>query len=92
MSGQLVFRSDPAAFPLMPSSHVYEDIDTNAVELAQSIQYMTTPAPDSQALLHDFRRHTMPMFVDPGNITSYLQKLGNFEHSHSEDVYLDTSR
>ena len=92
MSGQLVFRSDPAAFPLMPSSHVYEDIDTNAVELAQSIQYMTTPAPDSQALLHAFRRQTMPLLVEPGNINSYLQKMEDFENSHYEDVYLEASR
>jgi zinc D-Ala-D-Ala carboxypeptidase len=91
MSGQLVFRARPAAFPLLSASPVFEDIDTSAVELARSIQYMTTPAPDSQALLNAFRRQTMSLLVDSGNMNAYLQKMENFENSHYEDVYLESS-
>lgn len=92
MSGQLVFRSTPAAFPLIPLQHLYEDIDTNAAELAQSIRYMTTPAPDSRALLNAFRRQSIALVVDSGNINSYLQKMENFENSHYEDVFLEADR
>ena len=91
MSGQLLFRSNPAAFQFMPVSYLYEDIDTNAVELAQSIQYMTTPAPDSQSFLNAFRRQTLSKIVDSGNMNSYLRKMENFENSHDEDVYLEAS-
>jgi len=87
MGGQLVLRGNTA--PLSVASNVYEDIDTSAVELAQSIQYMTTPAPDSKALLRAFQRKNVSLIVDSGNVNTYLQKMENFENSHMEDLFLE---
>jgi hypothetical protein len=96
MSGQLVFRSRPVVLPValpvelpgLPQTNVYEDIDTDAVEIARSIQLMTTPAPNSQAILDAFKRQKLASLADSGNLNTYLQKMENFEISHFEDMFL----
>jgi zinc D-Ala-D-Ala carboxypeptidase len=87
MGGQLVMRGDSKIVPQM--LNIYEDIDTSSVDLAQSIQYMTTPAPDSKALLHAFQHQNVSLVVDSGNLNTYLQKMENFESSHIEDMFLE---
>jgi D-alanyl-D-alanine carboxypeptidase len=67
---------------------VYEDIDTDAVEIAQSIRHMTTPAPDLQVILDAFKRRELASLADSGNLNTYLQKMENFENSHYEDKFL----
>lgn len=86
MSGRLVFRANSALFPGTPLPNVYEDIDTSAAELARSVRYMTTVAPDSQALLNAFKRRNLS--TDSGNLDTYIQKMQNFEISHNEDMFL----
>ncbi len=88
MSGQMAIRSNVSQ-PLAPLlSNTYEDIDTNALELAKSIQYMTTPAPDSGEILRAFARQGKAILADSDNLQNYLQKMENFENSHYEDVFL----
>ena len=53
-------------------ANTYEDIDTNALELAQSIQYMTTPAPSLAEILRVFEQHTRAILVDSDNLENYL--------------------
>jgi hypothetical protein len=86
MGGQLVLRDDLTPHQVL--SNVYEDIDTTSVDLEQSIRYMTTPAPDSAALLRAFERQNVSLIVDSGNLNTYLQKMKDFEDSHIEDVFL----
>jgi len=51
MSGQMAMRAPISNPSVSTLANTYEDIDTNALELAQSIQYMTTPAPNSAEIL-----------------------------------------
>jgi hypothetical protein len=67
---------------------VYEDIDTDAVEIAQSIRYMTTPAPNLQVILDAFKQQKLASVADSGNLNTYLQKMENFENSHYEYMFL----
>ncbi len=88
MSGQLVFRSFPVAFPGLPVTNIYEDIDTDAIEIARSIQLMSSTAPDSQLFLDAFKRKELSLQVNSGSLDVYLQKMQNFENSHHEDKFL----
>lgn len=87
MSGQLVLRPLENQVPV-----VLEDIDTNALEFAASIEYMSTPAPDSGEILRAFRAKQHQPIVDSGNLKSYLRKMANFESPHYDDVYLDKEK
>ena len=92
MSAQMAIRSN-ISHPLPPVlSNTYEDIDTNALELAKSIQYMTTPAPDSGEILRAFERQGKAVLADLDNMQNYLQKMEDFENSHYEDVFLAPSQ
>jgi hypothetical protein len=84
MSGQLAFRLQE---PL--SANVYEDIPTRPEELAQSLEYMTTPSPDAAAYLRLFRGRTVAHKVKASELDQYLEKMHNFETEHFDDVYLD---
>jgi D-alanyl-D-alanine carboxypeptidase len=87
MGGQLVMSGGSSLVPQM--SNIYEDIDTSPVELAQSIQYMTTLAPDSIALPHAFQRQNVSLIIDSDNLNTYLPKMENFESSHIQDMFLE---
>ncbi len=89
MSGQLMFRPDPAHLATAGVADVFEDIDASAVELARSIQFMSTPAPDSGKLLAAFRRKGREAGRGSGNLDTYLRKMDNYEHAHAEDVFLE---
>jgi len=88
MSGQMAMRAPISNPSVSTLANTYEDIDTNALELAQSIQYMTTPAPNSAEILRAFEQHTRAILADSDNLQNYLQKMENFESSHFEDVFL----
>ena len=77
----------PEVLPLVFSND-YEDVNTNALELAQAIQQMNTPAPDKEAFISAFQNVTKPTLADSNDLKSYLQKMENFENTHHEDVYL----
>jgi hypothetical protein len=90
--GKQVFRFEQTTTPASEVSNVYEDIDTSASEIAESTQYMTTPASDSEALPDALQQRSMSMPVDSGNLQSYLQKMENFERYHREDVFLSKDK
>ena len=77
----------PEVLPLVFSND-YEDVNTNALELAQAIQQMNTPAPNKEAFISAFQNVTKPTLADSNDLKSYLQKMENFENTHHEDVYL----
>ncbi len=89
MGSRLVWRS-----PEQPVSVVYEDMSTNPTEMFKSIQFMSTPAPDSANLLNAFKARSSSMLVDTKttNLQEYLQKMQHFENTHFEDIYLDQTR
>ena len=92
MSAQMARRSNIPQLPPPVLANFYEDIDTNALELAKSIQYMTTPAPDSGEILRAFARQGKAVLADLDNMPNYLQKMEDFENSHYEDVFLAPSQ
>ena len=88
MGGHVTMQARlPEALPLVFSND-YEDVNTNALELAQAIQQMNTPAPDKEAFVSAFLKGTKPMLAESNDLESYLQKMENFENTHHEDVYL----
>ena len=88
MGGHVAMQARlPEALPLVLSND-YEDVNTNALELAQAIQQMNTPAPDKEAFISAFQNVTKPILADSNDLKSYLQKMENFENAHHEDVYL----
>ncbi len=89
MSGQLLLRksSVPELAPV-----VYEDIAADAAEIADSIRYMTTPAPDSSAFLRAFEQSRIAATTKPESLDSYLDKMQNFEAEHVDDVFLGQER
>ncbi|MAI42539.1 MAG: D-alanyl-D-alanine carboxypeptidase family protein [Candidatus Azotimanducaceae bacterium] len=88
IGGHMTVQSHiPKSLPMV-LANTYEDIDTTALELAQSIQHMSTAAPDKVAFLRAFEQQTKPILADSNHLKKYLQKMENFENSHHEDVYL----
>ncbi len=88
MGGHMTMQAGlPETLPVVLSDD-YEDVNTNALELAQAIQQMSTPAPDREAFVRAFQKQTKPILADSNNLKSYLQKMENFENSHHEDVFL----
>jgi len=75
-------------------------MSTNPVEMFKSIQYMTTPAPDSTKLLDAFMDSARTIAVvpevtiphRPENMRKYLHKMENFETTHFEDGYLEQGK
>lgn len=84
MSGQLAWRVQQRWVPV-----VYEDMPTDPLELAQSIRYMTTPAPKAAAYLKEFQAKLIVPGAKRESLGEYLQKMHNFESAHHDDVYLD---
>jgi len=88
IGGHMAVQSNvPKSLPMI-LANTYEDIDTTALELAQSIQHMSTAAPDKEAFFRAFEQQTKPIVADSNHLKKYLQKMTNFENSHHEDVYL----
>ena len=88
IGGHMAVQSNvPKSLPMI-LANTYEDIDTTALELAQSIQHMSTAAPDKEAFFRSFEQQTKPIVADSNHLKKYLQKMTNFENSHHEDVYL----
>lgn len=71
---------------------VYEDIAADPIEIANSIRYMSTPAPDSAAYLHAFESARVAHSVQDDGLDSYLEKMQNFEAEHFNDVFLGPER
>ena len=88
MGSQLGWRLRPRN-PIV----AYDDIAANPDDLERSIQYMTTPAPDSSAFVRAFRTASAESGPDlPRNdLKDYLEKMQNFESAHADDVFLDQS-
>ncbi|MDZ7686833.1 MAG: hypothetical protein U5O39_19235 [Gammaproteobacteria bacterium] len=89
MGGQLLLRSGNT--PMTPPV-VYEDIPVDPIEIANSMRYMTTPAPDSSTYLEAFRRARIAKNVNTDDLDSYLEKMQNFESEHVDDVFLGQDR
>ncbi len=68
---------------------LFEDLDTSQIEMAASIQYMATPAPDRAALQQAFEAFQAgPQPEQEPQVPSYLAKMKRFEEAHLEDVFL----
>ncbi len=96
MSGQVAYKSR-ATRPADPVIEgVFEDMNASAAELAQSIEYMSTPAPSSSAFLQAFNVSIEPETIHVSTVSpdreQYLAKMAHFERPHREDVYLEPNR
>lgn len=89
MGGQMLLRKSSA--PVAPPV-VYEDIAVDPIEMANSIRYMTTPAPDSADFLRSFERSHIAGSIKTESLNSYLEKMQNFEAEHVNDVFLSQER
>ena len=68
---------------------VFEDIATTPLAFARSVLHMSTPAPDSAALLQAFQNHqTPPQAGVAVSSESYQQKMHHFEQAYADDVFL----
>lgn len=88
MSGQLAV-SLRERHPML-SPVVYEDIAVKPADLAQSIHYMSTPAPDAAAFINAFKSGAVQPHKKLGkeNLADYLEKMQHFEDVHADDLYL----
>lgn len=87
----VVFRDRTVTEPVV----AYEDIAVDPVEISDSVQYMTTQAPDAAAFLDAFRVERPEVASSEGpveRLETYLEKMENFEAEHYEDVYLEQAR
>ena len=89
MSGQLLWRGHESG---QAAPVIYEDIAADPVEIANSIRYMTPPAPDSSAFLRAFEHSQVAASPRSDNLDSYLEKMQNFEAEHIDDVFLEQDR
>ena len=77
MCGQVALRPELLPDFEFPLSNVYEDIDTNAIEIAESIQYMSTPAPDAARLLSAFQEQNAESRMRRSDVASELISKSN---------------
>ena len=96
MSGQLVHRSVS-----LPENVPFEDMDASIREIANSIELMSTPAPNSADYLNaflpnpvDFEGTDRPILATTSSpdLGQYIAKMTHYEKSHGEDTYLDRDR
>lgn len=94
MSGQLAYKRRGPTEVVVQG--IFEDMDASAVELARSIEYMSTPPPSASAFLSAFEpareQETIHVSTDSPNLGQYLAKMADHERSHREDVYLEPKR
>jgi len=92
MSGQLVHRS-----VLLPDNVPFEDMDTSLREMANSIELMSTPAPNAADYLNVFLPNqrdlagiNQPILATTSSpdLGQYIAKMTDVEQSHREDAYL----
>jgi D-alanyl-D-alanine carboxypeptidase len=96
MSGQLAHRS-----VLLPENVPFEDMDTSIREIANSIELMSTRAPNSVDYLNAFRTNQLDLAginqpilakTSSPDLGQYIAKMIHFERSHGEDTYLGRDR
>ena len=93
MGGQLVHRS-----VFVPGDIPFEDIDTGVREIANSIELMSTPAPNAANYLNAFlpnqgqlvaiNRPILATTRSP-DLGQYMSKMIDFDRSHAADAYLE---
>ena len=64
MGGHMTMQARLSETLPLVLSNDYEDVNTNALELAQAIQEMSTPAPDREAFIRAFQKQTKPILAD----------------------------
>jgi hypothetical protein len=93
LGGQLVHRS-----VFVTEDIPFEDIDTGIREIANSIELMSTPAPNAAEYLNAFlpnqgqraaqNQASLATTRSP-DLGQYIAKMRDFERSHAVDVYLE---
>ena len=85
MSGQLAHRS-----MVLPESVPFEDMDTSIRDMANSIELMSTPAPNSVDFLNAFRTNQIDLAgtnkptlatTSSPDLGHYIAKMTHFEHN-----------
>jgi len=72
---------------------IFEDLDTSELEMAVSIEHMSTPAPDLAEWMSAFEsKPEIIVPADPDNLQHYLVKMQHFEQPHLEDVFLSADK
>ena len=93
MSGQLFHR-----IAIVPENITFEDMDTSIREMGNSIELMSTPAPNSADYLNTFlpNRQHLAAIKEPilattssPDLGQYISKMTEFEQSHAADAYLE---
>ncbi len=92
MCGQLRLESVEQGLDAPAGPVVYEDIAASPLEMARSIQYMSTPAPSSADFLRAFEQAGRGESLRIDDLATYLRKMENFEAEHIADVFLEPDR
>lgn len=79
--------------PEMLVSPILEDAPATSVEMANAIQHVLTASPDKDEYLLALTQNLVePDLADEEQLARYYQKMQNFEHSHQEDVFIESSQ
>ena len=71
---------------------IYEDFDTDSVDLTNAIQYMASAPPNSNEFLKSFQRRKPRAESSQSNLQNYIAKMKDFEQTHEEDIFLNTEQ
>ena len=95
MAGQVVQRPKlPQTASVSAAGTVpFEDMDASVREIANSIEFMSTPAPNLSDYLQGFALETVEETIlattTSPDLNHYLDKMANFENPDHGDVYLE---
>ncbi len=96
MTGQLAHRAVVLPAGVLPAGVPFEDMDTTIGELANSIEMMSTPAPQSADYLSAFatfqQEHEILATTESPKLDRYIAKMASYESPHRGDVYLEHER
>lgn len=106
MSGQIAHRSITLPDVAASETGFLEDVNTSVYELANSIEYMSTPAPSASDFLRAFTgnadqllpQNDAPILAKTTSpnrelyLDNYLAKMADYENAYQEDVYLERDR
>ena len=97
IGGKLAWQYSEKELPSVyapESSPIYEDMVADSQDMAASIRYLSTPAPDAEIWLQQFQEQIRIKEAQQAKETgtvklhSYLRKMQDFESTYTEDVFL----
>lgn len=68
---------------------IYEDFDTDSIDLSNAIRYMASAPPNANEYLKSFQRSKLRADTSQNNLQNYIAKMKAFEQTHGEDIFLE---